>query len=365
MVKIDSETNKICFYSLYNANFEGGKMKKGGARISGIFTLLFSMLILLCAVLHLGGVFSIEFLQKLTENPTIELIHRVFIAIFIMPLTLIFNGSFGIDYEIVQQALAIFVGVSSLFGLFWGVKEITIAHKPDEKYARCSKTCRFMLILKIIVFVYLLYVFASSFYDQALIVYFEAVNSYITFVPKFTTILSGVLAFIAFLLYLIPEVSFFKAKRKYQEEVDYQEFMSGNGENQQAQEGYQGDVQNQQNNNYNYNNGGQYVDEQGNVQYQNYANQYDQSQQYYQEQNLQTQYVTNNVEPLNPQAFTQNPNRSGVSIIPGQNGVPYNITPKGIEDLARLERLHSSGAIDEKNYFAMRKKVCQINVSSN
>ena len=95
MVKIDSETNIICSYSLYNANFEGGKMKKGGARISGIFTLLFSMLILLCAVLHLGGVFSIEFLQKLTENPTIELIHRVFIAIFIMPLTLIFNGSFG------------------------------------------------------------------------------------------------------------------------------------------------------------------------------------------------------------------------------------------------------------------------------
>ncbi|MGN0798637.1 MAG: hypothetical protein ACI4L7_03655 [Christensenellales bacterium] len=345
-------------------------MKKGGARVSGVFTLLFSLIILLCAVLHLGSVFSIEFLQKLTENSTIEIIHRVFIAIFIMPLSLILNGSFGIDYEIVQQVLAIFTVAFYFLGLLWGIKEITLAGKTDEKYAKCSRTCRFVLIIKIIVFVYLLYVFASSFYDQALIVFFESVNSYITFVPKFTTILSAVLAFIAFLLYLIPEISFFKAKRKFQADMDYQEFMSENGEYPEGQVAQQADGQyyNQYPQEQNYNDqyaGGQYVDEQGNVQYQYYANQYDQNGAYNQGPNLQTQYVSNNVEPLNPQAFTQNPNRSGVSIIPGQNGVPYNITPKGIEDLARLERLHSSGAIDDKNYFAMRKKVCQINVSSN
>ena len=248
----------------------------------------------------------------------------------------------------------------NLLGIFWGIKEITLANKSDEKYARFYHTCGFALVMKVLIAVYFLYVFTGSFYDQNFITTFATVDIYVPSIPNFTSKLSAVLAVIMLILYLIPQISFLKAKRKFQEDKDYEDFMTEQGNvppdqnsvpnEQYSEQNYQDDMQNQN-----------YVDQNQGLYNQNY----DANEQYYQGVNVQTQYQQNVVEPLNPQAFTQNPNRSGVSIIPGQNGVPYNITPKGIEDLARLERLRSSGAIDEQNYFAMRKKVCQINVSSN
>ncbi len=321
-------------------------MKKGGARVSGIFTLLLSVFILCCSVLFLGKVFSIAFLQNLLENKTVAIIYKVYEAIFVMPFSTILNSTFGVEMNLVQKIMALFNVTFYLLGVFWGIKEITLAKKPDEKYAKCYHTCGFALLMKILTVVYFLYVFTGSFYDQHFIATFSTVDIYITAIPKFTATLSAVLAGITLILYIIPQISFLKAKRKFQEDKDYEDFMSEQGNvpaDQNATQNYQYDAQGQYDSNYNA--GEQYYDAQG--------------------ANLQTQYQQNFVEPLNPQAFTQNPNRSGVSIIPGQNGVPYNITPKGIEDLARLERLRSSGAIDEQNYFAMRKKVCQINISSN
>lgn len=357
-------------------------MKKGGARVSGIFTLLLSVLVLLCTVLFLGKVFSIAFLQNLLENQTVAIIYMVYDAIFVMPFSAILNNSFGIEYQVVQKIMVFFNLAFYALGTFWGIKEITLAKKTDEKYARCYHTCGFALVMKILVVVYFLYVFTGSFYDQTFIATFDAVDIYVTFIPNFTATFSVVLAVIALVLYLIPQISFMRAKRKYQEDKDYEDFMSEQGnvpvEQAAAQDGqypeqnyqYDGQYQNPQNYDNGYANQN-YVDPNAQGQYDTNYNQnvdYNQNQQYnYAPQgvNVQTQYAQNTVEPLNPQTFTQNPNRSGVSIIPGQNGVPYNITPKGIEDLARLERLRASGAIDEQNYFAMRKKVCQINVSSN
>ena len=357
-------------------------MKKGGARVSGILTLLLSVLVLLCTVLFLGKVFSIAFLQNLLENQTVAIIYMVYDAIFVMPFSAILNNSFGVDYDMVQKIMVFFNLAFYAIGAFWGIKEITLAKKTDEKYAKCYRTCAFALVMKILVVVYFLYVFTGSFYDQTFIATFDAVDIYVTFIPNFTATLSVVLAAIALVLYLIPQISFLKAKRKYQEDKDYEDFMSEQGnvpveqtdqtEGQYQEQNYQYDGQYQ--NSQNYNNGyteQNYVDPNAQGQYDANYNQnvnYNQAPQNNyggQGVNVQTQYAQNTVEPLNPQTFTQNPNRSGVSIIPGQNGVPYNITPKGIEDLARLERLRASGAIDEQNYFAMRKKVCQINVSSN
>ena len=65
---------------------------------------------------------------------------------------------------------------------------------------------------------------------------------------------------------------------------------------------------------------------------------------------------------FNPQVQAEEQQRAS-SILPGQNGVPLNITPKGIEDLERLERLRNSGAITEENYIAMRTKICNTNLS--
>lgn len=358
-------------------------MKKGGARVSGILTLLLSVLVFLCTVLFLGKVFSIAFLQNLLENQTVAIIYMVYDAIFVMPFSAILNNSFGIEYLIVQKIMVFFNLAFYALGIFWGIKEITLAKKSDEKYAKCNRTCAFALVMKILVAVYFLYVFTGSFYDQTFIATFDAVDIYVTFIPNFTATFSVVLAVVALVLYLIPQISFLQAKKKYQEDKDYEDFMSEQGNvpmeqnaeqnaGQYQEQNYQYDGQYQNSQNYN---GGyaeqNYVDPNAQGQYDANYNQnvnYNQAPQYnYDGQgvNLQTQYAQNTVEPLNPQTFTQNPNRSGVSIIPGQNGVPYNITPKGIEDLARLERLRASGAIDEQNYFAMRKKVCQINVSSN
>lgn len=358
-------------------------MKKGGARVSGILTLLLSVLVFLCTVLFLGKVFSIAFLQNLLENQTVAIIYMVYDAIFVMPFSAILNNSFGIEYLIVQKIMVFFNLAFYALGIFWGIKEITLAKKSDEKYAKCNRTCAFALVMKILVAVYFLYVFTGSFYDQTFIATFDAVDIYVTFIPNFTATFSVVLAVVALVLYLIPQISFLQAKKKYQEDKDYEDFMSEQGNvpmeqnaeqnaGQYQEQNYQYDGQYQNSQNYN---GGyaeqNYVDPNAQGQYDANYNQnvnYNQTPQYnYDGQgvNLQTQYTQNTVEPLNPQTFTQNPNRSGVSIIPGQNGVPYNITPKGIEDLARLERLRASGAIDEQNYFAMRKKVCQINVSSN
>ena len=354
-------------------------MKKGGARVSGIITLLLSVLILCCSVLFLGKVFSIAFLQNLLENQTVAIICKVHEAIFVMPFSTILNSSFGVDIDIAQKIMAFFNMTFYLLGVFWGIKEITLAKKSDEKYAKCYHTCGFALLMKILTVVYFLYVFTGSFYDQNFIATFAIVDAVVTIVPNFTATLSAVLAIITFVLYIIPQVSFLKAKQKFQEDKDYEDFMAEQGSvpaDPNVAQNYQYDSQGQydagQYDSGQYNAQGQYDAGQYVIQGQYDAGQYDANyntgEQYgydMQGTNLQTQYQQNPVEPLNPQAFTQNPNRSGVSIIPGQNGVPYNITPKGIEDLARLERLRSSGAIDEQNYFAMRKKVCQINVSPN
>ena len=360
-------------------------MKKGGARVSGILTMLLSLLVFLCSMLFLGKVFAIEFLQNLLENQTIAIIYMVYEAIFVMPFSAIFGNTFGMDFALVQKIMVFFNLAFYALGIFWGIKEITLAKKPDEKYAKCHHTCAFALVMKILTVVYFLYVFAASFYDQTFVATFNSVDIYISFIPRFTSTLSAVLAVYTLTTYLIPQISFIKAKNKFQADKDYEDFMSEQGNvpvqpDDQAQYADSNYVQDGQFSNANdqqyadmpqqYDQNGEYYpnvqDGQTGAWEQNV--QYDPNAQYgYNPQgiNVQTQYAQNTVEPLNPQTFTQNPNRSGVSIIPGQNGVPFNITPKGIESLARLERLRASGAIDEQNYFAMRKKVCQINVSSN
>jgi hypothetical protein len=86
--------------------------------------------------------------------------------------------------------------------------------------------------------------------------------------------------------------------------------------------------------------------------------------------NGQPQPIYNNAPPPGPSIQAQfNPEvqaqeqQMASAIMPGQNGVPVNITPKGIQDLERLERLRASGAITEENYNVMRTKICNTNVS--
>ena len=72
-------------------------------------------------------------------------------------------------------------------------------------------------------------------------------------------------------------------------------------------------------------------------------------------------YAQNDVHPIDASQFIQeqqayeDPNT--IIIIPGRDGVPYNITQKGIESLTRLERLFRNGAVSEESYYNMKNRI--------
>ena len=88
------------------------------------------------------------------------------------------------------------------------------------------------------------------------------------------------------------------------------------------------------------------------------------SPQTFQQPQVQPQQVQANVVQPQPninQVITNTPataTSSGqIGIVPGQDGVPINITQKGIADLERLMRLKAMGAVNDANYEAMRQKI--------
>lgn len=95
----------------------------------------------------------------------------------------------------------------------------------------------------------------------------------------------------------------------------------------------------------------------------------EESQEYYEDETLENNqnayYYQNNVEPLNASELVQNvyEDPNAIVIIPGRDGVPYNITQKGIEDLTRLERLRKNGVISDQTYYNMKQKICNTFVS--
>ena len=66
------------------------------------------------------------------------------------------------------------------------------------------------------------------------------------------------------------------------------------------------------------------------------------------------------VEPLDASGLVHNAANDDpniIVIVPGRDGVPYNISPKGIENLTRIERLRRNGVISDTNYEIMRQKI--------
>ena len=115
-----------------------------------------------------------------------------------------------------------------------------------------------------------------------------------------------------------------------------------------------------QNNNQN---AGEYVDQgydQGEMQEGQYA------EQYYENatgQNFDAGqssfYTQNESQPLDAtQIAQQETDPNAIVFVPGQNGVPSNITPQGIENLVRLERLRRNGLIDDTVYANIFNKIC-------
>ena len=297
-------------------------MKKGLVKTSGILTIIFSIIFIAFGFLFVCNAFNLSFVQNLISTGVLSVIYSVAVSIFILPVIYVL-GVLNVDVESVGLIISIVFAAFSLIMLFWGIKEISISHKDDESFRRCKKTCAFANIIKFMVFAYFLAILIVSFVDSGLGDIFEIV-SLLVGVNMMMQVIIIVLAVLSFLIFLFPVINYnAKVKNEFKQE-EYQERINEMPVEEQPQS-------------QNFSDG--YQD-----QYYNYAK----------------------TEPIDPYALV----RSGQAeegepfrIVPGHDGVPVNITQKGLEDLARLERLRASGAIDEKTYAALKQKICATNLS--
>lgn len=126
---------------------------------------------------------------------------------------------------------------------------------------------------------------------------------------------------------------------------------------------YDGQVYNQGYDQVYDQNGAEYVDQGGN---QDQAQQGQYDNQYYEmpdnqnfDENQSSFYTQNDSQPLDAtQIAQQETDPNAIVFIPGQNGVPSNITPQGIDNLVRLERLRRNGIIDDTVYANIFNKIC-------
>lgn len=322
-------------------------MKKGGVRTSGILTLILYILLFVIAAVAACSQFGVQAVTDIVNNQEIlSMIMMVALTAFVaIPQTIVLKFVPSMDAELLATIFVCAFLAFTLLMLFWGIKEITIAKKDDANFARCKKTCSFMMFFKLLVSIFFIALTVCQFIFeelQLLLAIFELVVG----VPYIFAIITGFMALFTFITYLLPVINFSKAAKAFAGGENYQD--------PNAQYYYDPNTQ-------------QYYDP--NAQYGSQQMQANMPpMQGYQPQGPQPIY-SNEPPPqpsvqsqFNPQVQAEEQQRAN-SILPGQNGVPLNITQEGIADLERLERLRNSGAITEENYIAMRTKICNSKIS--
>ncbi len=317
-------------------------MKKGGVKTSGVITLIMYFLLLVIAVFGVLSNFLEPVKKILVDVAILGQIVTLISAIFVyFPLTLIMQLSSTLDADLINTlnlVLSIVFAVFCLFMFFWGIKEIALGKKDDYRFAKCKKTCAFMHFIKFMVFAYLVAVIVCTFLVEGVKNTSDAFSEMFG-VPYIFVIVTGVLAFLQFLCFVLAVANINKVAKAVK----------------------QGQVANDPNANYQQNGYNQ------NAGYNNVP-----QGQVYQGQQMQANmppmnnYQPQYNQPQQPQTYSQPQQMAGGDsplIVPGQNGIPVNITQKGIQDLERLERLRQSGAITESNYIIMRTKICNSNLS--
>jgi len=299
-------------------------MKKGAIKTSGIITLILSIIFAVISFIFLNSIFELNILpESIFEIEIVAKISELLFSAFIgVPQTLIASFGLEIDPALIQKCLAGAIAFFSLLMIFWGIKEIALSHKDDFRFARCKYTCGFMMFIKFLFFVLMAGFAVCCFLIEDIKVVSVVIGEAAGF--EFTLVaIYGGLALISLLLFLLAVLNIAKvAKAVDNGEVD--------GQGQQ----YDPNYQNQQN-------------------YQATMQANMPPMQGYQQQSVQAQF--------NPQVQAEEQAMAS-SIIPGQNGVPINITEKGIQDLERLERLRLNGAITQENYQIMWQKICLTNL---
>ena len=326
-------------------------MKKGATKTSGVITLILYILLFVFGVVLAANAFGIDAISNIvSSNEMLSNIVGIVAFPFVdFPMLLVSKFAAGIETDMIAKALSGVFAAFSLFMIFWGIKELSLTKKDDATFARCKKTCGFMMFIKFMLFVYFAAVAACMFVMEDIKTAAAAVEEAVG-MSNILLIVCAVFAVIHFIIFLLPTMNFAKVAKSFAADPNAQYNQNGQYD---PNAGY-------------YDPNGQY-----NGQQQMQANM--PPMQGYQPQynnNGQPQPIYNNAPPPGPSIQAQfNPEvqaqeqQMASAIMPGQNGVPVNITPKGIQDLERLERLRASGAITEENYNVMRTKICNTNVS--
>jgi hypothetical protein len=295
-------------------------MKKDAVKVSGLLTSILSFLVFLSMLIIIFVVFGVNSaINFLPEN----LISVIYI-ISIYPLATLFSQGGLVSQMIVTQVAPIVFALVSLGLFIWGIKEMTLSKKSDENFARCQKTCGFMMAVKFLFFLYNLFLIIYSFANADISAMFNIVSALIGFSYSSQFILI-IVALSALANFIVPVVSFSNAVNylKKSNTQPEQQYVQQQPVNSQTADGtvYQAPYYNVQ-----------------------------------KPQPLKARTIAK------PDTQTED-DPNVINIIPGQNGVPLNITQKGVDDLIRLERLRASGTIDEDNYAVMKEKICTTNIS--
>ena len=339
-------------------------MRKSATLVSGILTIVLFAGLSFLSIFQLGVNMDSEVFKSLIENSNILSFILTSVTITFIKLPLVSSVTIVTDefkeeiFNSMAKGLTIVLVVFSLYMVFWGIKEICISQKSDEKFARCKKTCGFMMFTKFMFFLFLAISIVSYFTSDVNKGAFGELISEFTLTEKIKLeysvleyIVIGSLAGLtvyAFVIFILPAINFLNAYKLYN---------SGNNQPNGEQ-----NFQDDQNINYNNQNDQAYTPQptmQANMPpVPGFQPQYNvQPQQVVQPQPI---FATSEPQPsvqaqFNPQIQAEEALRAS-SVTPGQNGVPINITQKGIEGLERLERLRASGMLTEANYQAMRLK---------
>lgn len=303
-------------------------MKKGSVRASGIITIIFSIIFIVFAFLFIGNALQLSFVQNIISQGVISTIFFVGQFIFIYPLIYLLSVLGVESNSTIVLIISIVFAVFSLLMFFWGIKETSIAKKDDDSFRKCKKTCGFANFIKFMFFAYFLALIIISFVDSGLKEMFDIVSSMVG-VNFIIQIILAIIALISFICFLLPVIAY---NQKLENELRSEDLQGNVGENSSYNQemGVQNEQENQQDG------------------YQN---------QFYSNQQQQT-------TPIDPYDLVHaGEAEEEPRIVPGKDGIPVNITQKGLDDLARLERLRASGAIDEKNYAVLKQKICSTNLS--
>ena len=303
-------------------------MKKGSVRASGIITIIFSIIFIVFAFLFIGNALQLSFVQNIITQGVVSTIFSVGQVIFILPLLYLLSVLGVESSSNIILIISIVFAVFSLLAFFWGIKETSIAKKDDENFRKCKKTCGFANFIKFMFFAYFLALIIISFIDNGLKDMFDIV-SFMIGVNFITQIILAILALLSFVCFLLPVIAY---NQKIENELKSEDLQGEVGENP----------------SYNQEMGAQ---NEG-----------------YQQESYQNQFYNNNEQqqttPIDPYDLVHaGETEEEPRIVPGKDGIPINITQKGLDDLARLERLRASGAIDEKNYVILKQKICSTNLS--